>query len=244
MTGQDPRPAPPARRRPLIGLSTYREQARWGSWDLPADLVPHGYVRWLRSGGGAVTLLPPDAPGAADEAVAGIDALVVPGGPDVAPARYGARRHPRTGPPAPDRDDWELALIGAALRRGIPLLGVCRGAQLLNVARGGTLEQHTPDRVGHDGHGGGAPGVFGRHAVHPLPGTRLAGILPGPLDVPTYHHQSVGRLGTDLRPAAHAADGTVEAVELPGAAFVVGVQWHPEADDDPRLARALVAAAA
>ncbi|MGW6704023.1 gamma-glutamyl-gamma-aminobutyrate hydrolase family protein [Streptomyces sp. NPDC054956] len=227
---------------PLIGVSTYREQARWGAWDQPADLVPHGYTRWLRAGGALVGLLPPADPALAAAAIARVDALVVPGGPDVEPARYGAARDPRTGRPSAARDDWELALIAAALDRGIPLLGICRGAQLLNVALGGTLEQHVPDRVGHEAHSG-RPGAFGSHTVSPVPGTLLAALLPDPVEVATYHHQAVATLGTGLRACAHAADDTVEAVELPGSPFVLGVQWHPEATDDLRLSRALTTAA-
>lgn len=231
------------RARPLIGLSTYVEQARWGAWDLQAALVPDAYPRWLRAAGGLVAMLPPDDPGRAGEVVAAIDALVVPGGPDLAPDLYQARRHPRTGPPASLRDTWEIALIRAALDQGTPLLGVCRGAQLLNVALGGTLEQHLPDRVGHDDH---CPltGAFARHTVRVAPGTLLDAIAPGVLDVPTYHHQAVLGLGEGVRAVAHAEDGTIEAIELPGRDFALGVQWHPEAADDVRLATALVAAGA
>lgn len=225
--------------RPLIGISTYLQaSARWGVWDLPATLLPAGYARLVREADGVAVLLPPDAPERAASLVARLDAVVVAGGPDVDPARYGARRDPLTGPPAPERDGWEAALIGAALESGTPLLGICRGMQLLNVVLGGTLTQHLDGHTGPDG----ATGVFGTHAVTPVPGTRYASVVPGACDVPTYHHQAVHRLGAGLVASAHAADGTVEAVELPGPGWVLGVQWHPEMGDDVRVMRALVAA--
>ncbi|MFF4602308.1 gamma-glutamyl-gamma-aminobutyrate hydrolase family protein [Streptomyces sp. NPDC001339] len=222
---------------PLIGVSTYQEEAGWGVWTLPAALVPAGYPRLVQRSGGLPVLLPPGDPATAAATVARLDGLVIAGGADVAPDRYGAEPHPRTGPPALDRDAWELALIEAALTDGVPLLGICRGLQLLNVARGGTLVQHL------DGHAG-PPGVFGHHDVEPVPGTLLGRALPEPVSVPTYHHQAVDRLGSGLLASAYAADGTVEALELPDArAFTLGVQWHPEAGDDPRVMDALVAAA-
>jgi putative glutamine amidotransferase len=223
--------------QPLIGISTYLEEARWGVWTLPAALLPAGYPRLVQRSGGLAALLPPDDPAAAAAAVARLDGLVIAGGPDVAPARYGAEPHPRTGPPAADRDAWELALIEAALTGGVPLLGICRGLQLLNVALGGTLVQHL------DGHAG-PPGVFVRHTVEPVAGTLLGAVLPEPVSVPTYHHQAVDRLGRGLRVSAYAADGTVEALELPAArGFTLAVQWHPEAGTDTRVMDALVAAA-
>ncbi len=224
--------------RPLIGVSTYLETAaRWGVWELEAALLPVGYPRLVQRAGGLAAMLPPDAPKRAAEAVARLDGLVVAGGPDVEPVRYGAERDPRTGPPAPERDAWELALIDAALAGGVPLLGICRGMQLLNVALGGTLVQHL------DGHAE-VVGVFGGHPVKPVPGTLYAGIVPEETSVPTYHHQAVDRLGEGLVPSAYAADGTVEAVELPAPGWVLGVQWHPEMGDDLRVMRALVEAAA
>ncbi|AWN26322.1 gamma-glutamyl-gamma-aminobutyrate hydrolase family protein [Streptomyces libani] len=223
--------------QPLIGISTYQEEARWGVWTLPASLVPAGYPQQVQRSGGLAALLPPGDPATAAAAVARLDGLVIAGGADVQPARYGAEPHPRTGPPALDRDAWELALIEAALAGGVPLLGICRGLQLLNVALGGTLIQHL------DGHAG-APGVFEQHEIKPVPGTLLGRTLPEPVAVPTYHHQAVDRIGRGLLVSAYAEDGTIEALELPGAyGFALAVQWHPEAGDDTRVMDALVAAA-
>ncbi|MFD7880112.1 gamma-glutamyl-gamma-aminobutyrate hydrolase family protein [Streptomyces sp. NPDC059766] len=225
-------------RRPLIGVSTYLEPAvRWGVWELEAALLPAGYPRLVQRAGGLVAMLPPDGPEHAAATVARLDGLVIAGGPDVEPVRYGAEPDPRTGPPARARDAWELALIEAALAARVPLLGICRGMQLLNVAAGGTLVQHL------DGHAE-VVGAFGLHPVKPVPGTLYAGIVPEETAVPTYHHQAVDRLGTDLVASAYAADGTVEAIELPASAgWVLGVQWHPEMGEDPRVLRALVTAA-
>jgi putative glutamine amidotransferase len=222
----------------LIGVSTYLESgARWGVWELEAALLPVGYPRLVQRAGGLAAMLPPDDTRYAADAVARLDGLVIAGGPDVEPVRYGAEREPRTGPPAPERDAWELALIEAALSAGVPLLGICRGMQLLNVALGGTLVQHI------DGHAE-VVGVFGGHAVKPVPGSLYAGVVPEETYVPTYHHQAVDRLGEGLVPSAYAADGTVEALELPSADWVLGVQWHPEMGEDVRVMRALVEAAA
>ncbi|GAA4087488.1 gamma-glutamyl-gamma-aminobutyrate hydrolase family protein [Streptomyces sp. NPDC048491] len=223
--------------KPLIGISTYLEPARWGVWDLPAALLPAGYPRLVRASGGLAAMLPPDdTTAAAAEVVARLDGLVIAGGADVEPVRYGAEPSPLTGPPARERDAWELALIEAALASGTPLLGVCRGLQLLNVALGGTLVQHL------DGHTGGR-GVFAEHTVKPVPGTRYASLVPEAADVPTYHHQCVDRLAPGLVASAYAEDGTVEAAELPGAAWVLGVQWHPEMGRDTRVTEGLVRAA-
>lgn len=224
--------------RPLIGVSTYLESgARWGVWELEAALLPVGYPRLVQASGGIAAMLPPDDPSYAAGAVARLDGLVIAGGPDVDPALYGAERSPRCGPPAPRRDAWELALIRAALDTGTPLLGICRGMQLLNVALGGTLVQHIDDHVTE-------VGVFGRHPVKPVPGTRYADINAEETDVPTYHHQAVDRLGTGLVPSAHASDGTIEAIELPSPAWALGVQWHPEMAEDTRVMRALTEASA
>ncbi|MFD4973404.1 gamma-glutamyl-gamma-aminobutyrate hydrolase family protein [Streptomyces sp. NPDC058424] len=223
--------------KPLIGVSTYLEsRASWRVWELPAALLPAVYPRLVQAAGGLAAMLPPDDPSHAASVVARLDGLVVAGGPDVEPERYGAEREPRTGPPSRERDAWELALIRAALDSGTPLLGICRGMQLLNVALGGTLVQHI------DGHTEDV-GVFGSHPVTPVAGTRYAAVVPEETYVPTYHHQAVARLGEGLRTSAHATDGTVEAVELPGDRFVLGVQWHPEMGEDVRVMAALVRAA-
>ncbi|MGW6397582.1 gamma-glutamyl-gamma-aminobutyrate hydrolase family protein [Streptomyces sp. NPDC055134] len=224
--------------RPLIGVSTYlEEKASWGVWELPAALLPAGYPRLVQSAGGLAAMVPPDDPKYAPSVVARLDGLVVAGGPDVEPGRYGAEREDRTGPPAVERDAWELALIRAALASGKPLLGICRGMQLLNVALGGTLTQHIEGHVKDIG-------VFGKHAVTPVPGTRYGELVPDESDVPTYHHQAVDRLGRGLVASAHAADGTVEAVELQGLTWVLGVQWHPEMGEDARVMGGLIRAAA
>jgi putative glutamine amidotransferase len=238
---------------PVVGITAYEDQAAWRNWKARAALLPYAYVDAVRRGGGRPVLLPPGGDTSeASETVAGLDGLVVSGGPDVDPARYGKARHPRTQPSVPVRDAWDLALTGAALTQGVPLLAICRGMQVLNVCRGGTLHQHVPDLVGHERHDGGGPGRFGRHHVRVSPGSMLAGILPGPgfFNVPTHHHQAVDLLGDGLRAAAWEEDGLIEAVEagpteLGGlSGFVLGVQWHPEQGDDVRLFGALVGAAA
>ncbi|AEN08962.1 MULTISPECIES: gamma-glutamyl-gamma-aminobutyrate hydrolase family protein [unclassified Streptomyces] len=226
---------------PLIGITTYLEPAaRWGVWELPAAVLPSAYPQLVQRSGGLAALLPPDEAERAATVVARLDGLVIAGGADIDPELYGAERDFRTGPPAHERDTWEVALLRAAMAAGVPVLGICRGMQLLNVALGGTLTQHL------DGHTGpfGKAGVLGEHPVVPVPGTRYASLVPEETSVPTYHHQAVERLAPGLVVSAHAADGTVEAVELPGGTpWVMGVQWHPEMGDDLRVMRALVDAA-
>lgn len=229
--------------RPLIGLSCYREPARWGVWDAPADLLPAVYARAIEAVGGVPVLLPPaQHPEHAAAAVAArLDGLVVSGGADVDPRRYGQDPHPRTLSWREDRDAWELALLDAAEERGLPVLGVCRGMQLMAVRAGGSLDQHTPDVVGHEQHNPGGD-AFGDVDVRLVPGSLLAGLVGDSLAVHCHHHQSV-REHPGFDAAAHAADGTVEAIEHRGDRFVVGVQWHPEMTHDAGLFRALVRAA-
>ena len=235
--------------RPLIGISTYNDLAQWRDWSSPAALIPRTYVDAVRRSQGRPVLLPPGGdPAEAAATVADLDGLIVSGGGDVDPGRYGAAAHPETGAPNEERDGWELALIDAALTGGVPLLAVCRGMQLLNVVRGGTLLQHLPPVVGNDGHSGPACG-FGRHLIQVGGAGMLGRVLardgePVWLDGPTHHHQAVDRLGDGLVATAWAADGTVEGLDVTGSpVFAVGVQWHPEEGEDPRLFDALVAAA-
>jgi len=188
-------------------------------------------------------LLPPGGSASdAEDVVSVLDGVVIAGGGDINPAKYGAVRHPKTEATVPDRDDWELAIADAAIRLNVPLLGICRGMQVINVASGGTLHQHVPDLVGHDVHNGPADG-FGLHKVRVTTGELLVSILPGGeyFEVPTHHHQAVDMPGAGLSAVAWADDGVVEAIESQ-TGFVVGVQWHPEQGDDARLFAALVRA--
>ncbi len=235
---------------PVVGISAYSLPARWGSWDLPAVLLPRRYTDMVTAAGAVPVLLPPTA-GVA-EVLPRLDGLVLSGGGDIDPALYGAAVHPQCGPANADRDRAEIELCLAALATGLPLLGICRGLQVLNVALGGTLHQHLPDIVGHDGHSPEAAG-HGTHKVSVAPGTRLASILrTSEAAVPTHHHQAVDRLGAGLIATAWTDDGVIEAAELTPVAdnpagqaepFVIAVQWHPEAGDDPSLFAALVTAA-
>ena len=228
--------------RPVVGVTTYLEPVRWMVWDRPAAVLPRSYVDSLVAAGAVPVLLPPVPAGAA-EVVAAVDALVLSGGSDVDPERYGETLHPAT-VVRPDRDAWELAVLRAALDRGIPVLAICRGAQLLNVACGGTLHQHLPEMTDYPAHVP-EPGVFGTSRVRVQPGTVLASILGTEAKVACYHHQAVDRIGAGLVATAWAEDGTVEALEHGAHRFVVGVQWHPEQDqEDGRLFTALVAATA
>jgi putative glutamine amidotransferase len=191
--------------------------------------------------GGRPLLVPP-LEGSADETLSVLDGLVFSGGEDVDPDQYGADRHPETAATDPGRDRAELELLAAALGRDMPVLAVCRGSQVLNVALGGDLVQHLPDVVHHDDHRH-TPGVFGDHEVDVIRGTRLHAILGERAPVKSHHHQGFGRLGTGLREAARAPDGTVEALEDPTRRFAIGVLWHPEEGEDAALFVELVAEA-
>jgi gamma-glutamyl-gamma-aminobutyrate hydrolase PuuD len=228
-------------------MPTYVEPARWGVWDRPAALLPHSYVTAVNEAGGVAVMLPPPGDRVGDPRVAarvldGLDALVLTGGADVDAGRYGAERHPASQAPQPDRDAWDGVLATAALDRDMPLLAICRGAQVLNVVLGGTLDQHLPDIVGHEGHLP-EPAVCGTTRVRLAPGTPVATILGAEVKVPCYHHQAIRRLGRGVEAVGWADDGTIEAAVVTGRRFAIAVQWHPEDGDDPRLFRALVAAA-
>lgn len=231
--------------RPVVGLTCYVEPVTRGPWrDQPSATVPHAYVEKLEHAGALVLVIPPRADGdaaVAHEVLARLDALVIAGGADVDPARYAQDRHPSVQDPRADRDAMELALAVAAADTGLPLLGICRGMQVMAVASGGLLEQHVPDRVGHDEHSP-SDGVYGAHRVTTVVGTRMQGLLGEDIEVPSYHHQSV-LTHPGFIASAWAADGTLEAMEDPDAPFRLAVQWHPEMGEDPRLFDALVSAA-
>jgi len=225
-------------RKPLIGITTYVEPASWGHWHLEAALVPYDYVRAVERAGGRAVLVPPDDEGI-EEVLDALDGLVFSGGNDMAPESYGADADPATNGTNPARDRGELALLAAALERDLPVLAICRGAEVLNVVRGGDLVQHLPDVVGHEEHRAVA-GEFSEHGVRVSPDSRLGEVRGS---VKSHHHQGLGRLGDGLREVAWAEDGVVEAVEDPGKPFLVGVLWHPEAGEDQRLFEQLVEAA-
>jgi putative glutamine amidotransferase len=229
--------------RPLIGVTTSELRPsgaatlrRQGEPAHPEMALGVTYLLAIERAGGVPVVLPPIVDDV-DCVVERVDGVCLSGGPDLDPAAYGAHeRHAELGPTEPPLDAFELALARAAIARGTPLLGICRGAQALNVACGGTLHQHVP------GHRQAEPGATATHDVEVLPGTRLAALLgAGTLAVNSFHHQAVDRLGRGLSIAARAADGTVEAIE--GAGFVLGVQWHAEALADRRLFEALTIAA-
>ena len=227
--------------RPIIGITAYAEEARWGVWEAPAALIPLAYVQAIELAGGRPVLLPPTDDGI-DETLGVVDGLLFSGGSDLDPEAYGAEAHPETNGVRPARDQAELALLEAALAHDMPVLAVCRGSQILNVALGGDLVQHLPDVVGHEQHKH-TPGVFADHDVEVLPGTKLQALVGDHAPVKSHHHQGYGRLGDGLREAARADDGTVEAIEDPERRFALGVLWHPEAGEDAALFEALVAEA-
>ncbi len=229
---------------PVIGLTTYRQQTKSGVWDVQASFLPAVYVEGVTRAGGIAVLLPPQpVDGAiAEQVISRLDGLILTGGKDINPAAYGHQPHPATEEPAHERDAWEFALLDAALRRGVPVLGICRGPQVINVALGGTLHQHLPDVLGHSGHRV-ADATFASHTAHIAAGSRLNRLLGDSIATRCYHHQGIDQLGAGLIASARS-DGVIEGIESTGADFVVGVQWHPEETlEDLRLFTAFVEAA-
>jgi putative glutamine amidotransferase len=234
--------------RPTIGICAALEYARWGVWDRRAVLLPHEYIVAIQRGGGLALMVPPDArleenPG---ELLDLVDGLVLAGGSDIDPGTYGDDPHPATNGTVPERDRAEVALARAAVARGMPVLGICRGMQLLNVAFGGTLNQHLPEEIGHEEHRR-HPGSFddSDHDVELLAGSLAATAAGEELHaVKSHHHQGVAEIGEGLAVTGFSTlDRIPEAIEAPSKRFVLGVQWHPEADERSRLIAALVAAA-
>jgi putative glutamine amidotransferase len=224
--------------RPLVGITTYITPARFGGWEEESALVPADYTRAVEKAGGRPLLVPPSEDGV-EETLDVLDAVIFSGGSDLDPTAYGQDPHPETTGVEEDRDRAELALLQAALARDMPVLAVCRGSQVLNVALGGDLVQHLPDVVGDDKHKH-TPGVYADHDVDLVPGTRIGALLGDHAPIKSHHHQGFGRLGDGLREAARAEDGTVEALEDPSRRFTLGVLWHPEAGEDMRLFEAFV----
>ena len=224
--------------RPIIGITSYAEEARWGVWNVPAALIPLAYVQAVERAGGRPLLVPPSTDGI-DETLGALDGLLFSGGSDLDPDLYGADAHPETNGIRLERDRAELALLEAALARDMPVLAVCRGSQVLNVARGGDLVQHLPEVVGDEKHKH-TPGVFADHDVDLKEGTRLQRLLGDRAPVKSHHHQGYGTIGEGLVESAWAEDGTVEALEDPSRRFALGVLWHPEAGEDFALFEALV----
>ncbi|WP_318241785.1 gamma-glutamyl-gamma-aminobutyrate hydrolase family protein [Arthrobacter pullicola] len=226
--------------RPLIGITTYYQQAAWGVWEGAAALIPGTYVDAVAAAGGSPVLLPPV--GTETAVLDVLDGLITAGGTDVDPAVYGHEPHPLT-VSQPLRDAHDLALTNAALEKGVPLLAICRGAQILNVALGGTLIQHLPD-VRPEANYQPAPGVFGEVRFSTAPGSIIGSLLGAEASAPCYHHQGIAELGRGLRVTAEAPVGTVEAIEAVGGGWVLGVQFHPEQNPgDLRLFEGFIAEA-
>jgi gamma-glutamyl-gamma-aminobutyrate hydrolase PuuD len=224
--------------RPVIGITTYAEQARWGQWDLPAALIPLSYVQAVETAGGRPLLVPPSEEGV-EETLDAVDGLLFSGGGDLDPTTYDAEPHPATSGVRAERDRAELALLEAALARDMPVLAVCRGSQVLNVVRGGDLVQHLPEIVGDERHKERL-GEFSEHEVAVSSDSRLGALLGDRSPVKSSHHQGFGRVGEKLVATAWADDGTIEAVEDPSQRFALGVLWHPEEGEDAALFRAFV----
>ncbi len=233
---------------PLIGVSTYVADASWATWERRSAVLPESYFELVAAAGGRPLLLPPPSsapggPGAgADEVIDVLDGLVLTGGGDVDPLAYDEEAVPEVAGVDPNRDASERALLAAALRVDMPVLAICRGCQVLNVELGGTLHQHLPDVVGHLDHRS-APFVFSDLEVATVPGSAAAAVFGEAPIVRCSHHQAIRALGQGLVSTASTTDGVIEAVELPSARFVLGVQWHPEEQRDQRPFDALVRAA-
>jgi gamma-glutamyl-gamma-aminobutyrate hydrolase PuuD len=224
--------------RPIVGITTYLTPARFGAWEELSALVPADYVYAVERAGGRAMLVPP-SDDAVEETLDALHGIVFSGGSDLDPAIYGQEAHEATTGIVEERDRAELALLQGALARDMPVLAVCRGSQVLNVALGGDLVQHLPEVVGDDRHKH-TPGAFADHGVALEPDTRLGELLGEHAPVKSHHHQGFGKLGAGLREAARAEDGTIEALEDPSRRFTLGVLWHPEAGEDLRLFEALV----
>jgi gamma-glutamyl-gamma-aminobutyrate hydrolase PuuD len=222
-------------------VTTYLTEVTWGPWTVDAAVLPASYVHTIERAGGRALLVPP-AEGDVETTLDAIDGIVFSGGSDLDPSLYGEEPHPETNGVVPERDRFELELLRAALARDMPVLAVCRGSQVLNVARGGDLVQHLPDVVGDEKHKH-TPGVFADHEVRVDEGSRLGALLGARAPVKSHHHQGYGKLGDGLREVAWADDGTVEGLEDPAARFAIGVLWHPEEDGDDAIFAAIVDAA-
>jgi gamma-glutamyl-gamma-aminobutyrate hydrolase PuuD len=225
--------------RPLIGITSYLEEARWGVWAEDAAIVPLAYVRAVEHAGGRPLVVPPAEEGLA-ETLDALDGIIFSGGGDLDPSLYDAEPHPETDDPGVTRDAAELQMLKGALDRDMPVLAICRGSQLLNVARGGDLVQHLPEEIGDDRHRHD-PGTFSDHDVEVATDSGLGALLGEErAPVKSHHHQGFGRIGEGLREVAWAEDGVVEGLEDPEKRFVFGVLWHPEEGEDFALFKALV----
>ena len=224
--------------KPIVGITSYAEAVTWGAWTEPSALVPLSYVRAIERAGGRPLIVPP-SDDSVEETLAVLHGIVFSGGSDLDPELYDADRHPETDEARELRDRAEMALLTAALERDMPVLAVCRGSQVLNVARGGDLVQHLPEVLGHEKHRH-TPGEWSDHDVKIEPESRVGGLLGKRAPVKSHHHQGYGRIGEGLRETAWAEDGTVEALEDPAKRFAVGVLWHPEEGEDMALFQALV----
>jgi putative glutamine amidotransferase len=230
----------------LIGLCTAVERAQYGAWDVDAFLLQRSYVQAVQRAGGVAVMFPPDPGVEPDQLLDVVDGLILAGGRDIDPAAYGSEPHAETDDPRSERDEFEIALARRAMERDMPLLGICRGMQLLNVARGGTLVQDLPVHVGHEAHRRSVGTFDGNDHPVRLEDGSLAARAAGEIHHRTlsHHHQGIAELGDGLEITGWAEDDALpEAVEDPRLRFALGVQWHPEADADSQVVAALVEAA-